>query len=107
MSSKTLFVCILYFLSILLVSYVRLYLGTGIKNMSQENKLIASVNEKEKYGSQMKTKLKEVFHLNQFDFNNFRDLKNNNYEPSGPCIPTRMEVSKTQLYEKHDLIISI
>ena len=105
MSSKTLFVCLLYFLSILLVSYVRLYLGTGIKNMIQENVLTASVNEKEKYGSQIKTKLKEMFHLNEFDFNNFRNSKNNNYESSGPCVPTRMEVSKTQLCEKDDLIL--
>ena len=93
MSSKTLFVCFLYFLSILLVSYVRLYLGNGLRNMNRENEFIASVNEEEKHASQLKTMLKEMFHLNQFDFNNFRYLKNNNYESPGPCVPTRIEVS--------------
>ena len=93
MSSKTLFVCFLYFLSILLVSYVRLYLVNGITNVNRENELITSVNEEDKYGSQLKTKLKEKFNLNQFDFNMFRYLKNNNYELPGPCVPTRIEVS--------------
>ena len=93
MSSKTLFVCFLYFLSILLVSYVRLYLVNGITNVNRENELITSVNEEDKYGSQLKTKLKEMFNLNQFDFNMFRYLKNNNYELPGPCVPTRIEVS--------------
>ena len=93
MSSKTLFVCFLYFLSILLVSYVRLYIGNGIRNMNRENESIASVNEDEKYASQIKTKLKERFHLNLFDFNNFRHLKNTDYELPGRCVPTRIEVS--------------
>ena len=93
MSSKTVFVCLLYFLSILLVSYVTLYLGNGIRNMNRENELIASVNEDEKYASQIKTKLKERFHLNLFDFNNFRHLKNTDYELPGRCVPTRIEVS--------------
>ena len=87
------FLCFLYFLSILLVSYVRLYLGNGIRNINRENEFITSVNEKEKSASQIKTKLKEMFHLNQFDFNMFRYLKNNNYELPGPCVPTRIEVS--------------
>ena len=93
MSSRTLVVCFLYFMSILLVSYVRLYLGNGLRNMNRENEFIASVSEEQKYASQLKTKLKEMFHLNQFDFNNFRYLKNNNYELPGPCVPTRIEVS--------------
>ena len=93
MSSKTLFVCFLYFLSILLVSYVRLYLVNGITNVNRENELITSVNEEDKYGSQLKTKLKEMFNLNQFDFNMFKYLKNKNYKLPGPCVPTRIEVS--------------
>ena len=86
-------VCFLYFMSILLVSYVRLYLGNGLRNMNGENEFITSVNEEEKSASQIKTKLKEMFHLNQFDFNMFRYLKNNNYDLPGPCVPTRIEVS--------------
>ena len=43
--------------------------------------------------SQFKIEMKNQFHLNIFDFKDFKDLQNNGRQDSGPCIRTRVKVS--------------
>jgi hypothetical protein len=43
--------------------------------------------------SQFKIEMKEEFHLNIFDFNDFKKLQNTGSQHSGPCIRTRVKVS--------------
>ena len=46
------------------------------------------------HGEQNKVTLKDNFHLNIFDFQSFKSVKWQESSNSGPCVNTRIEVSR-------------
>ena len=60
-----------------------------------ENQLIISPKEG-RHALKIKSKMKEKFHINIFDYNTFKNVQNNTSFKAGPCVKTKNQVSYYQ-----------
>ena len=60
-----------------------------------ENQLIISPKEG-RHALKIKSKMKEKFHINIFDYNTFKNVQNKTSFKAGPCVKTKNQVSYYQ-----------
>ena len=60
-----------------------------------EDRLIISAKEG-RHALKIKSKMKEKFHINIFDYNTFENVQNNTSFKAGPCVKTKNQVSYYQ-----------
>ena len=61
-----------------------------------EDQLITSHKEG-RHALKIKSKMKEKFHINIFDYNTFENVQDNSSFRAGPCVKTKNQVSYYQL----------
>ena len=61
-----------------------------------EDQLITSHKEG-RHALKIKSKMKEKFHINIFDYNTFENVQNKSSFRAGPCVKTKNQVSYYQL----------
>ena len=57
-----------------------------------EDRLMISAKE-ERHALKIKSKMKEKFHINIFDYNTFENVQNRTSFKAGPCVKTKNQVS--------------
>ena len=100
--SKKLILCLIYSMFISIFIIPKVYHNSHLRqNKHYDKDLLNDFNTLS--DDQTKVRLKKDYHLNIFDFESFKSVKWQEDIHSGPCVNTRIEVSKHHLLIKRKL----
>ena len=75
----------------------RYYLNLNTNRVIDIEEQLITSHEEGRHALKIKSKMKEKFHINIFDYNTFENVQNKSSFRAGPCVKTKNQVSYYQL----------
>ena len=84
---------VLYLTIFIIVSVSKIYIRVHPKEMKRLTQQLSNIS-RDNYSLKTKAELKNEFHLNIFDFEEFNLLQHNDLQEPGTCVRTSLEVTR-------------